>query len=180
MISYIALQDAHYEVSTLRKEEIYEDETDDSLNEVLSARDALRRLLQTMDNLVEDGERKEIERDRIKLLLYFDESHCLLEANLTSETPGKTLYDVLCSRLNAFLDFPLFSIFLSTASHLGKFAPPGPYARSARIRNAPESIQAPITETPFDCAPDFLVKPSTLRFRDICSVEFMSKFGRPL
>ncbi|KAF8872391.1 hypothetical protein CPB84DRAFT_1967482 [Gymnopilus junonius] len=39
---------------------------------------------------------------------------------------------------------------------------------------------APITETPFDCYPDFKVKPGELTVKDISEIKFMAKFGRPL
>ena len=142
-------------------------EKEDMLRLIGAAQEAFEQLLKTINGHVDANS----DDNEIRLVLYVDEAHTLVEA-----TPGQSiLYDAFCFSLNAFLDRPIFTIFLSTTS----LPPPGPF-RSARIQEPLESVQAPITETPFDCAPNFLVKPSTLLLKDICTVEFMSKFGRPL
>jgi hypothetical protein len=72
------------------------------------------------------------------------------------------------------------ALFPSTASHLYKLAPSGPFARSAHARSNINNLQAPIIETPFDCYPDFLVQPCELTLENTCDIEFMSQFGLPL
>src|SRR5271156_3021796 len=153
---------------------MYKDEEDQILTVLSPAHAAAKQLLKAIDDHVSDDH-----KPKIKLLLYVDEAHPLLDTKLKG-LGEKTLYDEFCSSLNAFLEYPIFTIFLSTTSHLGRFAPPGSLARSARIRSDPQSIQAPITETPFDCGPGFPVKPWTLGLADICTIGFMSNFGRPL
>jgi hypothetical protein len=124
-----------------------------------------------------------------KPVLYFDEAHTLMvtlpsqptvDQAFPSENLGQTyLYDILCSALEC-LDKPPIVLFLSTASHLYQLAQSGSFTRSARARSNIKNLQAPITETPFDCFPDFLVQPRELTLENTCDIEFMSQFGRPL
>ena len=114
--------------------------------------------------------------------MYFDEAHMLTtdvsKANVLWQ--GKDLYDCLLSHLNHFVEYPVFSIFLSTNSSLSDLAPPTREAKSSRARNALDHVQAPITETPFDCSPTLYVVPNTLKWQDVCKIEFMAQFGRPM
>ena len=164
-------------VGLVKGEEYHKGESSGVLNAISIARSELEKLLATIDELVEQPDTY---NGSTKLVLYFDEAHPLMNTDLDSKAFGKTLYDALCSRLNTFLNYPMFVIFLSTAFHLARFAPPGALAASARIRHSPKTLQAPITETPFDCFPDFIIKPRTLRLKDIITVEFMAQFGRPM
>jgi hypothetical protein len=136
-----------------------------------SARVALGQLIRTLDGWVGS--------QRIKLIIYFDEAHPLTKVVPKSDDE-KTLYDFLCSCLNQFLTFPMFCIFLSTNSSLAQFAAPRALAKSARIRGGKAVTHAPITETPFDCCGDLMVKPGELSIKDISTIPFMAQFGRPL
>ncbi len=135
------------------------------------ARDALGQLIHKLDNWA--GSQK------IKLVIYFDEAHPLTKVTPQNDD-GKTLYDFLCSCLNQFLAFPMFCIFLSTNSSLAHFASPWALAKSARIRGGKAVTHAPITETPFDCCDDLMVKPGELTILGISTIPFMAKFRRPL
>jgi hypothetical protein len=115
----------------------------------------------------------------IEIVMYFDEAHSLTALKPKNENE-KTLYDVFCSVLNTFLRYPVFVIFLSTNSDLAELATPRSLAQSARIRDGRATIHAPITETPFDCYPDMLIRPVTMSFVETTTVEYMAKFGRPL
>jgi hypothetical protein len=137
-----------------------------------AARAALKQLIHKLDSSVESGGSQQI-----KLVIYFDEAHPLMVPKKGDE---KTLYDFLCSCLNEFLASQMFCIFLSTNSSLAQFASPRALARSARIRDGKAETHAPITETPFDCCEDLMVKPGKLKIKDISTIEFMAKFGRPL
>ena len=75
-----------------------------------------------------------------------------------SNDDEKTLHEFLCSCLSRFLAYPVFTIFLSTNSSLVKFASPRDLARSTRIRGGLAVTHAPITETPFDCDDELMVK----------------------
>jgi hypothetical protein len=115
----------------------------------------------------------------IEMVMYFDEAHSLTALKPQDENK-RTLYDVLCSVLNAFLKYPVFVIFLSTNSDLADLATPRNLARSARIRDGRATIHPPITETPFDCYPDMLIRPAKISFAETTTVEYMAQFGRPL
>ncbi|KAF8882381.1 hypothetical protein CPB84DRAFT_1965388 [Gymnopilus junonius] len=137
-----------------------------------SAKTALEKLIMNLESI-------DPKSQGIKAIVYFDEAH-----SLTKETPqtgeGKTLYDYLCSCLNEFLGLPMFAIFLLTNSSLAQFAAAPAFTKSARIRQGAAITHALITETPFDCYPDFKVKPGELTVKDISEIKFMAKFGRPL
>ena len=136
-----------------------------------AARAALGQLICKLDSLVGS--------QQIKVVIYFDEAHPLTKGRPKTDDE-KTLYDFMCSCLNQFLAFPMFCIFLSTNSSLAHFASPRALARSARIRSGMAETHAPITETPFDCCDSLMIKPGEKKIRDISTIEFMAKFGRPL
>jgi len=136
-----------------------------------AARTALAQLISKLEGCV--GSKP------IKLIIYFDEAHPLTKVAPKNDDE-KTLYDFLCSCLNQFLTFPMFCIFLSTNSSLAHFASPRALAKSARIRGGKAVTHAPITETPFDCCDDLMVKPGKLSIKDISTISFMAQFGRPL
>jgi hypothetical protein len=114
------------------------------------------------------------------VVMYFDEAQVLSEMKAPPNPDDKSLLDVLSSVIDQIRTCPLIAIYLSTNSHLFSLAPGGQFARSARARENWEKLQAPITETPFDCAPGLFVQRKTLSLSQISSIEFMSKFGRPL
>jgi len=115
---------------------------------------------------------------RIKLIIYFDEAHPLTKAPKNDNK--KMLYDWLCSCLNQFVAFPMFCIFLSTNSSLAHFASPQALARSVHIYSRKAATHTPITETPFDCCEDLMVKPGELTIKGISTIPFMAQFERPL
>jgi hypothetical protein len=116
----------------------------------------------------------------IKIVMYFDESHRLSETSASSDPDDKSLMDVLCMAIDHLRSRPLFVIFLSTVSHLHSLAPSGRWAKSARARRHWATMQPPITETAFDCAPNLDINPDELTLEDTSSLEFMAQFGRPL
>lgn len=116
--------------------------------------------------------------NKIKIILYFDEAHELSRIR-TNGNQGNLPYDhynALCGSLNVFRAQPIFAIFLST--DLSALAPSRKDNRSTRARAG--HLQAPITETPFDCSPDFPLKLESLDYDDICQIKFLAQFGRPL
>jgi len=137
------------------------------------AKNQLARLLRHIDDCCESLE-------EVKLGLYFDEAHILAEKKVIKDPDRKNMYDVMCSCFNSFLSSPIFVIYLSTNSDISDLAPPGPLTRSGRARKNAVALQAPVTETPFDFFPEFLIKPDELGLEDVCEVEFMARFGRPM
>jgi hypothetical protein len=117
----------------------------------------------------------------VKIMLYFDESHVLVNDKLeTRDGNGESLYGIFCSCFAEFVPYPVFFIFLSTAFNLSPFAPLRAMASSARARDSSNDVQIPITETPFDFSPRLPVQLEMLKFDDLGTVDFMSQFGRLL
>jgi len=115
--------------------------------------------------------------NKIKIILYFDEAHELFHKQMTDDRPYHH-FDALCGSLNAFRGQPIFAIFLSTDSSLSVLASPRKDNRSAR---APAGrLQAPFTETPFDCSPIFPLELDELNYEDTCQIKFLAQFGRPM
>jgi hypothetical protein len=142
-----------------------------------AARHALTELLKKMARLC--NSRDDFRRSKaVKLMVYFDEAHVLAAASdLQQGLDKKDNYEVMCSCLNVFIGFPLFAIFLSTNSCLNRIARQGWQFRSFRAR---QHLQAPITETPFDCSLEFPLKPGDLMLQDLYKIEMLASFGRPM
>lgn len=58
-------------------------------------------------------------------------------------------------------------------------APSAAQSRSARNRKASQVLIAPFTEVPFDLILD-IIQPDVYTAREVASLTFMAKFGRPL
>lgn len=114
----------------------------------------------------------------VDILMYFDEAHVLTKAHPTG-IQSKTLYNIFLSVLSDYVEIHLFVLFLSTALHLAELAPTRAQVASSRAA-ASGAHQAPITETPFDCSPNILVKQHFYSRRDVADMRFMARFGRPL
>jgi hypothetical protein len=137
------------------------------------AKNELKRLLRRIDDCCESMEG--VQDNHVKLMLYFDEAHVLAKETTWGDPYGKDVYDALCSCFNFFLSFPIFVIYIFTDPNNGKLVHLG----SARRQGA-DGLQAPVTETPFDCSPEFPIIPGKLRLEDISKVEFLAQFGRPM
>ena len=74
----------------------------------------------------------------------------------------------------------LYLSFIFQQLPMSQLAPLRLLGRSARAREIADGLQAPITETPFDCSPVFTIKPGQLTPQDISKVEFLAQFGRPM
>jgi hypothetical protein len=142
------------------------------------AKDELAQLLRTIESYYKSM--KDLKNDHVKVMLYFDEAHVLAEKTVPHDHDGKDMYDTLCSCFNAFLSLPIFIIYLSTSSNISQLAPQGSLARSTRACENADALQAPITETPFDCSPALSIKPGVFKMEDLSQIEFMAQFGRPM
>ncbi|ETW78232.1 hypothetical protein HETIRDRAFT_107824 [Heterobasidion irregulare TC 32-1] len=121
--------------------------------------------LKLLSNIIDPSWERDPPSCHIQLVIYFDEAHELASRAAPGNKYDKSLYDTVLSVLNDFVSYPLFAIFLSTILHVARCPPSQDFASSSRA--ARESLlQAPVTETPFDCAPDFVVKPHGLRLGD--------------
>lgn len=122
-------------------------------------------------------------------MIYFDEAHVLSGTQLVirkADPLADRLFPVqttpYAALLRALADLSgkrLFALFLSTASSVSSLAPTPANVPSQRFDHT-LGIQAPITETPFDCCPDFKFTAGSTMLSDVCDIEFLAKFGRPL
>ncbi|THH04277.1 hypothetical protein EW146_g10218 [Bondarzewia mesenterica] len=150
-----------------------------SIDEHAASSEAIEELKNLVRVIDPSWKMGEVSARPVKIVLYFDEAHELVQRKAPTNYYDKTLYDVFLSVFNDFLSLPIFAIFLSTVPHIAYVAPTQNQVRSSRAA-ASGPLQPPITGTPFDCAPDFLVIPGTLTLEDVSAVPFMVKFGRPL
>ena len=118
------------------------------------------------------------EPNNVQVMLYFDEAH---ELGKSPVVVGgrKTRYDIMWSTLFHFNTPSVFTVFLSTQSSMSLLAPSAKTARSSR-QHRKELLQAPITETPFDCHPSFPLRRGQYGLADLKDLAFLARFGRPL
>ncbi|KAI1787010.1 hypothetical protein LXA43DRAFT_1085152 [Ganoderma leucocontextum] len=153
----------------------------------VTVREALRKLLRAVCTQSDCSSHPDNDVlcpvQQLHILIYFDEAHVLArpppDAGSSSISKGKTALDVLFTVLDDFRLDGLFTVFLSTQSHLEYMAPPASLARSARYRELAPYMHAPVTETPFDCFESPII-PSTLHAEDVWDIVFMACFGRPM
>ncbi|OCH85448.1 hypothetical protein OBBRIDRAFT_891177 [Obba rivulosa] len=142
-------------------------------------RDALSRFIGIMDEAVTGSEKKKY-ADRVKIVCSMDEVDILARTEAASSKENKTLYDVLCSCSEIFSGQPIFFLFLSTHSQLSLLAPPKRLMTCASTRSHFATLVPPITETPFDCSPEFPLRLDGHTMETICRIESIARFGRPL
>ena len=117
-----------------------------------------------------------------RLLIYIDESHEMAADAQTIKGDGRNAYQVLCLSLNELLKLDLFFVFLSTNSTLSDYSPSRRVFWSKRGQDLSMAyIQTPYTELPFDVwKRTHLVSEGAYKMDQVCAVEFMVRFGRPL
>lgn len=119
------------------------------------------------------------------VLFYFDESHNITSRKTPEPNPNdsRTSYQCLCKALSVFMHQPVFTLFLSTYSQLSKFSPSARYFWSQRLDDPSiqVSLHAPFVELGFDIWKSTpLATENDHTVDEVCSLEFMSRFGRPL
>ena len=137
-----------------------------------------RKEVEELANIIALKAPMPVER-KVEILMYFDEAHVLTNTSSTNTESGKTLYNVFLSVLNDYVHKPFFVLFLSTTSHISRLAPTRVQAMSSRAASS-GVLQAPITETPFDCKPEIMVTQNTHSLDQVRSLRFLARFGRPL
>ncbi|EUC63830.1 hypothetical protein RSOL_430570 [Rhizoctonia solani AG-3 Rhs1AP] len=116
---------------------------------------------------------------------YFDESHVLTELPETvNDVRTRSSYRNLGKVLSKLRDLPIFFVFLSTNSHLQKFAPVARDYTSLRACDG-NFLVPPFTELPFDIfLPDMYnalkLAKKTRSLATACTTEVMSDMGRAL
>ncbi|KZT00605.1 uncharacterized protein LAESUDRAFT_816421 [Laetiporus sulphureus 93-53] len=119
----------------------------------------------------------------LRLVMYFDEAHSLMQHSTKGIDTGRTRYHALCKAIHQLAALPLFVVMLSTTSQLHKLSPAKIFHPSMRVQGGKQDdLQAPITEMPFDllCDNQTLVPPGGVTLTDACSLGFICRFGRPL
>lgn len=116
---------------------------------------------------------------QVELVLYLDESqHMTIPP---SDNDGRSQYHTFCASLNSLVSLNIFTIFLSTNSNLSRYAPSARIHPSLRVREETfDGIQAPYTELPFDLYKGPIVVEEGSTLAEVCTPEFMARFGRPL
>ncbi|KAG6824607.1 hypothetical protein H0H92_006364, partial [Tricholoma furcatifolium] len=147
------------------------------------------KVLAYTENVVKLLEKRKTEEDPDPYILFaFDEAHNLT-MDRTTETDGsmsRTPYQCLCKALSYFRGAQVFALFLSTYSRLSEFSPSNRNFWSSRpTRQAGEEVlHPPFVELPFDIGPKalkgILVQENAHAISEICTVAFMTRFGRPL
>lgn len=128
---------------------------------------------------------------RVRVVLYFDELYDLTISEMVrnkSAPPSlapwtmESVYVVLCRCFDSYARHDIFHIFLSTSPSLFRSSPPQAIGRASRSRNAQvDTFQAPFVELPLDTWRDrVLIREGLHGLEDVCQLEFMVRFGRPL
>ncbi|KAF9503396.1 hypothetical protein BS47DRAFT_1356260, partial [Hydnum rufescens UP504] len=120
----------------------------------------LEQLLGRIDDCCESSQ--DTQKDHVKLML-------------PGDLDGKDMYDVLCSCFSLLPSSSVFVIYLSTQSDISDLAPRRSLSRSARARENPEALQAPITETPSIVLLGSRFNPGELKLEDVYTVDFMAQ-----
>lgn len=133
------------------------------------------------------------------IVLYFDEIHSLtrereltVRPNTQGDAPGSTQagptssgdihptpYAAMHSAITGLDGRSCFTLFISTCTPAYAFDPSWGIPRSG-VPVDHGAIQAPSTETPFDCHPSFPVMPSDYTLAETAEIGFLVRFGRPL
>jgi hypothetical protein len=146
--------------------------------------EAFRDCLQDhLDLSIHDDDRI-LAKAEVRFFMYFDEAH-LLTKTTGDLTPLRSKYYLLGRVLAKMNEQPFFAVFLLTNSWLGAFAP-STY-RMPSLRDWPNVVlHAPFTELPFDTFTDYGssplwgANPKGIWLRDMCNLEYIVQFGRPL
>jgi hypothetical protein len=122
------------------------------------------------------------EKSGMFLVLAFDEIHTLTErSHIDVKGTIMNSYDVLCNTIALFCERPLVAVTMSTNSNISRVAKPRekqPSQRAMEERNLPP----PFTEFAFDLCYDGkrIFEYGQMNVDEVSTLEFMSKFGRPL
>ncbi|THU95045.1 hypothetical protein K435DRAFT_839652 [Dendrothele bispora CBS 962.96] len=142
------------------------------LNLVGKANKALGRLCEIVGHLISN-------KHELHFVLCIDEVDGLADKTISdSSGVSRTALQSLLSALSK-LKHPIFVIYLSTQLDIVELAPSAQLVKSARFVDVAPHLNAPITETPFDCVgKPILVQRLTVSL--LSNPVFLSLFGRPL
>jgi hypothetical protein len=112
------------------------------------------------------------------VILAFDESHILTEF---PESCDWTLFSELCRTLEAIVQRPIFSLFLSTAGSIHQLSREMKIIShpSSRVINPSHSFLDPITEISFDDLA-YRATEDTVSLSQVVTTDWICHLGRPL
>ena len=110
---------------------------------------------------------------KIPMVIYIDEAH-----ELTRSCRGRTRLEIMSSVMSEFCNKELFFLLLSTQPSF--LAPIREALAASKWARWTMGAPAPITETPFDCFWDDPIKSGALHMKDLSTLEYVTKWGRPL
>ena len=110
------------------------------------------------------------------VILAFDESHILTD---NPKDRSWTLFSELRRTLREIVDWPIFSLYLSTAGSFHLFSPEIKRDPSSRVTNAALLPLNPISEISFDDLA-FPAQAGTVSLNRVVQTDWMSHLGRPL
>ena len=142
---------------------------------------AAKALIDTINNYTTEIGSEEYPRP-VRLLIYIDESHEMTTAAQTLTNQLYNAYQILCTSLNELVHLDLFFVFISTKFKLSDYSPSSHVSWASRgINKTYNHVQTPYTELPFDVWKEsHIVSEGVHTMDDVCSVEFIVRFGRPL
>jgi hypothetical protein len=121
----------------------------------------------------------------VSFFLYFDEAHVLTEVQpIPDHARPHSKYHLLGRVLGYMATLPFFTVFLSTNSWLGSFAPSA--SKHPSLRDWDNVIlHPPFTELPYDIFADdsfgvLLKQKVVVKLEDVCTLSYIVKFGRPV
>jgi hypothetical protein len=128
----------------------------------------------------------------VRLMLYFDESHDLLDKRTLdvdvqdhnapdTASEQRSAYQILCRTFSTCTNQDLFVVYLSTNSSLSQYSPYHEQIWSYRSPAGdikPDDMQPPIVELPFDAFAK--VKEGDVKLEQVSEPGHMVQFGRPL
>ncbi|KIM92246.1 hypothetical protein PILCRDRAFT_324 [Piloderma croceum F 1598] len=104
-----------------------------------------------------------LKNEQVKLMLYFDEAHVLAENKIPKDPDRKDTYDVVLQLL------PVFA-YIRIASQI----------RSSPRKCRCAALKRPLQKHPSIVHLAFPIIAGKLGLEDVCKVEFMAQFGRPI
>jgi hypothetical protein len=142
------------------------------------------RLESLLDSSMNEPD-NDLAKAQVLFFMYFDEAHVLTQGAPGDPPPPRSKYHLLGRVLAKMNTLRFFVVFLSTNSWLGSFALST--SKIPSLRDWHDTVlHAPFTELPFDTFAEnsFAIlskaNPTGVRLLDVCDLDYLVKFGRPL
>ena len=115
------------------------------------------------------------------VVLAFDEAHVLTTEQYNTEDGYFSKFSELRRAIRALVDFPIFSVFLSTAGKIQYFTPRPDRDNSGRLQKSDLMLLGPFTTLGFDqMMTESRLEDGIISIEEVSTVACMARFGRPL